>query len=201
MSLRRIMPTKKLIFKALSGLLKQQADKKYSGNRHSIMRAAQNSENSARAADSIANQFKETPASALSGSSGLMMLDSQGHICSCSEGLAALAGVTPVELVGQAVKTLLPAMPVSGNTPGYNVAFAAFHGASGRVYLSRLIKSDGSSIAVSVLLNVLRANREYRFTLEVRELPRELADQRDLPPTSKSGTVQLRDKATFLRCA
>jgi hypothetical protein len=165
------------------------------------MQADQNSKNNAIAVDSIAHQFKKALTPALSGPSGLMMLDSQGHICFCSAGLAALAGVTPAKLVGQAVKILLPALPVSGNTPGYNVAFAAFHGASGRVYLSRLIKSDGSSIAVSVLLNVLRANREYRFTLEVRELPRELADQQDLPRTSRSSTVQVQDKATFVHCA
>jgi hypothetical protein len=164
------------------------------------MHAAQNSKNTAKAEESIANQFDEILTPPLSASFGLMTLDGQGHICSCSESIAALAGIPPVKLLGQPVKTLLPALPVSGDTPGYNVAFAAFHGASGRVYLSRLKKSDGSAIAVSVLLNVLRVNREYRFSLEVRELPRKLAERQDLPQTSKSGTAQLQNKATFLHC-
>jgi hypothetical protein len=165
------------------------------------MQAAQDSKINARAVDNTANQFEEAPTPALPGSRGLVMLDSQGHICSCSDSLAALAGVAPLKLLGQPVKTLLPGLPVSDNTPGYNVAFAAFHAASGRVYRSRLIKSDGSAIAVSVLLNVLKVNRDYRFKLEVWELARELPEQPELPRTFTSGAVRPQDKATFLHCA
>jgi len=137
------------------------------------MHAAQNTINFAKAANnSIAGDVSETPLPAGCGWSGLLTLDSQAHICFCSESLAALAGITPLDLVGKPVKTLLPALPLNNATPGYNLAFAAFHGASRRAHVSRLIKSDGTSIAVSVLMNVLRVNREYLFSLEVREPPR-----------------------------
>lgn len=59
--------------------------------------------------DSIQRQPIVDTTLAIAGLPLLVLLDRDGSIYSCSEEVAALAGLTPQQLIGQPVKRLLPA--------------------------------------------------------------------------------------------
>lgn len=96
---------------------------------------------------------------------GSLILDGNGTIMFCSNALALLVGTTASELVGRTIKSLLPEMPLSPTTPGYNVAFAAFSWAAGSLHQWMLIRSDGSKLAVDASITSLKTSRDYLFCL------------------------------------
>lgn len=96
---------------------------------------------------------------------GSLILDGNGTIRFCSNALANLVGVGAGELVGRTIKSLLPEMPLSPTTPGYNVAFAAFSCAAGYLHKWVLVRNDGSKLEVEASISSLKTGKEYLFCL------------------------------------
>lgn len=98
---------------------------------------------------------------------GSLVLDSKGLIRSCSTVVARLAGTTESELIGRAVKALLPRLPLSSGTQGYNVAFVKFLSAPGDVHALMLARTDGAQVPVEASISLRKVNKEYLFCLEL----------------------------------
>ena len=84
---------------------------------------------------------------------GVLVADLDGIVRFCSESVARLAGIAVSAVTGKPIAELLPGLPLRAQTPGYNLAFAAFrHGEepSRRVGLSR---ADGSVLPVHASLS------------------------------------------------
>lgn len=61
-----------------------------------------------------------------------LLLDIEGRITDANSAAATLLGRRASALEGQDISQLIPDLPLSRTTPGYNLAYAAFHaGATG----------------------------------------------------------------------
>jgi hypothetical protein len=131
---------------------------------------------------------------ALARLSRLLILDRYGCIRACGRDIAALVDVAPGKLIGQPVKSLLPALPIHADTPGYNVAFAIFQASAGHSPVFQFKKSSGITVAVSVSLTVLETVPEYLLSLEIREHDR-------LPTLMQHTPASTQTQPIFHRCA
>jgi PAS domain-containing protein len=98
---------------------------------------------------------------------GSLMLDSKGTILTCTAALARLCGVDEEDLVGRHIKDLLPAVPLSRNTEGYNIAFVTYSCASGRNGSWRLFTASGDIVPVEGCFTLLKAEAKYLFRLQL----------------------------------
>jgi PAS domain-containing protein len=57
-----------------------------------------------------------------------LILDTQGRVVHCSPAANALLGQHADTMVDLPVKAVFPKLPMSPQTPGYNLAYAAIHG-------------------------------------------------------------------------
>jgi hypothetical protein len=144
----------------------------------------------------ISASVRQVPAvrPALARLSRLLILDRYGHIRFCGRDIAALVDVAPEKLIGQPVKSLLPALPINGDTAGYNIAYAVFQANAGRSLLFQLKKSSGITVAVSLSLTVLEIVPEYLLCLEIREHDR-------LPASLHHIQASAQPQLIFRRCA
>jgi PAS domain-containing protein len=98
---------------------------------------------------------------------GSLMLDSKGTILTCTVALARLCGVDEEEIIGRHIKSLLPAVPLSPNTEGYNIAFVAYSSASGRTGSWSLFAANGDTVQVEGSFTLLKAETKYLFRLQL----------------------------------
>jgi len=94
-----------------------------------------------------------------------LTLDVTGHIVGAHQDLVHLLGSQTDALTGKAVRSVIPGIPFSANTPGYNLAYAIVHSAEVR-RTARL--ADGHGILVDTVLSSSNANGDRRIFLKLR---------------------------------
>ena len=81
-----------------------------------------------------------------------LTLDLEGRITDCTPAAARLLACNADSLTGQAIKTVIAQLPLAPDTPGYNLAYAVFHGRDGG-WVRRVARlQNGQKIAVEVAL-------------------------------------------------
>ena len=115
-----------------------------------------------------------------------LTLDVMGHIISGDQDLANLLGPQAGVLAGRAVKTVIPDIPFSAKTPGYNLAYAIVHGANGAEVRRTARSADGRGILVDTVLSNRNTQGIRNITLKLR--PTFVLADGTLPPVSSGLT-------------
>lgn len=94
--------------------------------------------------------------------------DAQGVITDYSLAAAHLLGRSAESLTGKPLNQLIHQLPFGPNTPGYNLAYAIFHGVDSRWQRHTSVAPDGRVIAVDVALASVMMNgkRAIKLTLK-----------------------------------
>jgi hypothetical protein len=99
---------------------------------------------------------------------GTIVLDSMGCIRLGSSSLAELTGLASEEISGKPIRLILPGLPLQASTPGYNLAYAAFHARASHWMPMQLAVNGGGAVAVTVLLRLLRTDGGILFRLDLK---------------------------------
>lgn len=110
-----------------------------------------------------------TPLDLRAGDWHTLTLDSEGHITSGDQDMAQLLGPQAHALSGKLVTTVIADLPFSEKTPGYNLAYAIFHGANGQKVRRKAQVANGKSIPVDTVLSSRRVKGHRSITLSFRE--------------------------------
>lgn len=97
-----------------------------------------------------------------------LIVDVRGRIIGCSATAAALLGQTPDALFNQPVKNVLPNLPMSESTQGYNLAYAITQGARGDWADHYVQASKGDRFPLKVLLSCRKVSNDFIFELHFR---------------------------------
>lgn len=97
-----------------------------------------------------------------------LTLDAAGHITGGDQDMLHLLGPQSEALTGKAIKSVFADLPFSDNTPGYNLAYAVFHGASG-VKVRRTARSaTGRCVPLDTVLSSHSVEGQRNITLSYR---------------------------------
>lgn len=99
---------------------------------------------------------------------GILAVDAVGRIRACSQTMAELAGASTSQLLGEPARRVLAGLPMKDETPGYNLAWAAFNAAQQAWHPYRLVAADGHSLSVEVFLTWVTAHAAQLLLLVVR---------------------------------
>jgi hypothetical protein len=97
-----------------------------------------------------------------------LTLDMEGHIISSDQDLEQLLGFESAALTGKTMKTLIPTIPFSEKTPGYNLAYAIVHGAKGAEVRRTARSADGKGVLVDTVLSSRNVKGHRNITLKLR---------------------------------
>lgn len=101
----------------------------------------------------------------------VLTIDAQGRITDCNSDAKELLGWRSEALEGHPVTEVIPELPFSPSTPGYNLAFAVFHAANG-VWMRRMARlADGRELSVDMALSSMLVNFKRHITLSLRPSP------------------------------
>ena len=100
----------------------------------------------------------------------IFILDARGRLrfFSHPESLSCMG----LDLVDQPICTLVPDLPLRDETPGYNIAFAAFSFAEGSWRTYQVLRSDGSRQTAEVRLVPLALEHDHFLVGVMRLKPR-----------------------------
>ena len=103
-----------------------------------------------------------------SGHDAALIIDTHGRIADASTGAADLLGRRLDALLGHAITSVMPHLPFAADTPGYNMAYAIFHGAD-RVWQTHpVVSTDGQLVPVEATLASALVNGARFITLCLR---------------------------------
>ncbi|MBU3738010.1 MAG: hypothetical protein FGM55_03535 [Rhodoferax sp.] len=97
-----------------------------------------------------------------------LVLDADGRIAGANAAAAALLRREQPSLLGQALATILPHLPLACDTPGYNLAYAVFQGLQPCWQRQNALAPDGRRIALDVQLASARVHGSRFITLGLR---------------------------------
>jgi len=102
------------------------------------------------------------------GRDAALIIDTHGRIADASTGAVTLLGRRLDALIGQAITSVMPRLPLAAETPGYNMAYAIFHGAD-RVWQPHpAVTTDGRLVPVEATLASALVNGARCITLFLR---------------------------------
>lgn len=100
-----------------------------------------------------------------------LKLDPTGRVTHVNPAASELLGCISDELAGQGVAAVIPGLPLSPTTPGYNMAYAVFHAADD-VWIRRTALSlDGRQIPVETAFCLDEVGGQRPITLSLRQPP------------------------------
>lgn len=97
-----------------------------------------------------------------------LIVDVNGKIICCSPTTAAMLGQPPEALVSQPVTKVLPNLPMSASTLGYNLAYAVIRGARGEWTEHIAQAANGEQIHLEVLFTCRKVSNNFIFELIFR---------------------------------
>lgn len=106
----------------------------------------------------------------------VLVVDQRGLVTACGAAIPYMLDLAPGQLVGRAVRELLPGLPLNAATTGYNVAYLTFWAACGD---ARRLGGNGGDLLFDVLVRPLGNGRSRSFALELRPVAAS-ADSRDM---------------------
>lgn len=117
-----------------------------------------------------------------------LVVDSKGLIMDCSDDLLQPLGVEKKQIVGQSVRSLIPALPFQPATEGYNIAYATFAAAHKDAKRWLINTADGGRIEATGRIAIHRTAGAYAIRLTIGTLtPRSRVTHREhRPPHSVS---------------
>lgn len=101
----------------------------------------------------------------------VLTIDAEGRITDCNPEANELLGWRSETLEGHPITEVVPELPFSPNTPGYNLAFAVFHAAND-VWMQRMARlADGRELFIDMALSSMLVNFKRHITLSLRLSP------------------------------
>jgi PAS domain S-box-containing protein len=98
----------------------------------------------------------------------IITIDTEGRITECNHEAEELLGWDADDQRGRAATSVIPTLPFSPKTPGYNLAYAIFHAANG-IWMPRVaIAQDGRSVCVDTALSSAVVDSVRHITLSLR---------------------------------
>ncbi len=98
----------------------------------------------------------------------VLIVNKQGFIANCNQVARALFGWDSGVLKGHPVTDVMPELPFSPDTPGYNLAFAIFHAGKGAGMRCIAVMVDGKRIAVDTALSSVKIGYKRQIKLCLR---------------------------------
>ena len=97
-----------------------------------------------------------------------LVLDSEGRVTDANEAAATLLGYPMGALEGLAVNQLIPDLPLSMTTPGYNLAYAAFHAAATDWPTHAALTAGGQFLPIDLSIACVRVHGMRVIALTLR---------------------------------
>jgi PAS domain-containing protein len=98
----------------------------------------------------------------------VLTINAQGRITACNTEAQELLGWSSGCPDGIAATSVMPELPFSPNTPGYNLAFAVFNAANGIWMRQVALLKDGQKVLVDVALSSVVVKFRRYITLSMR---------------------------------
>jgi hypothetical protein len=117
---------------------------------------------------------------AFSGDDASMVVDAAGRIVRCSPCVTASLGWPAGALVGLPLASIIADLPISVNTPGYNLAYTVFHATEGAWIRRDAQAAQGQKLPVDIALSKVNVDGKPCIQLSLRR-PLQLA-QPGTPP-------------------
>lgn len=117
---------------------------------------------------------------------GSLILDLFGVVRFCNRDLAQLVHCDPSELIGRAVRRLLPDLGFSAKTPGYNLALAKVMFSQGEWCPLRLACENCENLWVDAALESVEIQERRLFHVDLR-WPSRQAPSSDSPALNSHG--------------
>ena len=108
------------------------------------------------------------PATGPSVCNAVLTINAQGRITACNTEPQELLGWSCGCPDGIAATSVMPELPFSPNTPGYNLAFAVFNAANGIWMRQVALLKDGQKVLVDVALSSVVVKFRRYITLSMR---------------------------------
>lgn len=101
----------------------------------------------------------------------VLTIDAEGRITNCNPEARELLGWQAEAWEGLPVTEVVPELPFSPNTPGYNLAFAIFQAANGVWMRRRARLANGQELSIDMALSSMSVNFKRHITLSLRPSP------------------------------
>lgn len=98
----------------------------------------------------------------------VLTVDAEGRITACTQEARELLGWESESPEGCAVTTVIPELPFSPKTPGYNLAYAVFQSANGIGMRRVALLADGRKTWVDIELSSVVVKLRRYITLSLR---------------------------------
>jgi len=98
----------------------------------------------------------------------VLTINAQGRITACNAEARELLGWSDGYPDGTAATSVMPELPFSPNTPGYNLAFAVFNAANGLWMRRVALLQDGQKVLVDAALSSVVVKFRRYITLSMR---------------------------------
>lgn len=97
-----------------------------------------------------------------------LVIDAESHIVRCSQSVADLMGKTVEALTNRPVKEIFPRLPMTAKTPGYNLAYAAIHGAQGGWMRHFGRPTNGALIPLEISFTCMKVDKKFQIAINIR---------------------------------
>ena len=98
----------------------------------------------------------------------VLTIDAEGRITACTLEAKELLGWESECPEGCAATTVIPELPFSAKTPGYNLAYAVFHSANGMWMRRTALLADGRKALVDIEMSSIVVKFRRYITLNLR---------------------------------
>lgn len=119
--------------------------------------------------DASESRYRHGSAAARAFEIATMILDKSGIVRYYNAAAACLFRASTWELARRHITALIPGLPFNAETPGYNVAYAAFWAAGGRWRVFGGEDTKGSPMRLHVLMDKLELEGDHQILLILRQ--------------------------------
>jgi PAS domain-containing protein len=100
-----------------------------------------------------------------------LAIDNSGHIVECNQPALAMFGLNHGSLLGHAVTEVIPTLPLSPQTPGYNLAYGIFHSAATHAAQHLARTAQQTTLPVHVTFARLLRHGQHILVLSLKPVP------------------------------
>ena len=97
-----------------------------------------------------------------------LIVDVAGRITHCSRAAIELLGDKSEALIGRAVAAVIEGLPISPDTPGYNLAYAILQATDGQWARRNAVQTDGQKIPVDIQFSDVMKQLPFFITLTLK---------------------------------
>jgi len=100
-----------------------------------------------------------------------LVVDETGCVMECNQSALTLFGKSDHELLGMPLAELIPTLPLSTDTPGYNMAYGAFHSANHQWLHHVALAANGLCKPIHIHFNQLVREGRHLLVLSLTPPP------------------------------